>query len=604
MNRPSENEIQRPPLRKVRTCAYWLAALAFALQSGLGSLGAQTPDGIVARVVSDQPRVRQRALAEIRRMTPRRRRTLTAPLVRQFADSTVRGEAAAEALSVIGRGATDALLAALDDANPSVRMYAANALGGISPATPEVVRALTRRVRDPNRAVHLRAVEALGRIGPAAAPSVPVLLDALERRGDWPTTTLIQTLGSIGPAAVSAVPTLIEVLEGDPYSVVVVARALGQLGDGAQLAVPQLLAALARAVANRPGQAVSPHQRDVIVESLARVGRRALAPLRAALMDLNPAVREASAEAIGRMGRQALDARPDLENRLDDPTPLVRAAAAEALGSMGSGALGSAPALEALLADPNAFVRARAAGALIALGDRASREAVERYRAHETSIAESDGLNSELWSLESVRAPRPATSRYRHPSELAHEATILVEGNVSLRVVVHSGPERPDLLAVWRTEGDSLRHLLSWEAEAGGRFDAPHSFTYKQALLLHLQVRHPGSSNLREDVIYHISPEGALFRVRLSAPGERYLAALSPGERIWKGPGYDFRDNAMAFSFSIWREGDADCCPSGGEVEGVFDLRGVAGPGPTAGSYRSTYRITPVSFTRLPSGSR
>ena len=198
---------------------------------------------------------------------------------------------------------------------------------------------------------------------------------------------------------------------------------------------------------------------------------------------------------------------------------------------------------------------------------------------------------------------RPATSRYRHALELAREVTLRTEEDVQLRVTVHSGLERPDLLAVWRTEGDSVRHLLSWEANGAAGFDPPHSFTYRGVLLLHLQLRYLGTGHFREDVVYHVSPDGALNRVQLSEPGERYLAALAPGEGIWKSPSFDLREDVMGFSFGIWREGDANCCPSGGRVRGVFELRGAAVLDPRTGEYRSTYRITPVSFTRLPPGS-
>ena len=577
--------------------------LALALLASASGVVGQSRDGLDMRVVSDAYQVRVAALGEIRNMTPRRRRSLTGPLVRLLSNPTVRRDGAAEALALIGSPATRALLKALEDPDPEVRMYAADALGGIAPPSPEVVRALTRRVRDPDREVQDRAVQALGRIGPAAAPALPVLLDALERRGDRPTTTLVQALGRIGPAAISAVPTLIEVLDEDPYSVAAVAEALGSLGGGARLAVPHLLGALARAVAESPEQDASGYERDVIVRSLASIGGPAVGPLRAALADPDPSVREASAEALGRMGSPAVDARLDLESRLEDPAPFVRAAAVAALGSMGSAALGSAPALEARLADPNAFVRARAADALVALGDRASLRVVERYRAYETTVAEADDPDQDLRSVMDVRAARPATARYQNPLELAREVVLETAEGVALTVTIHSGPERPDLLAVWRAEGDNLRRLLSWEGESGARFEPPHSFTYRGALLLHLQLRHPRAGNFHEDVVYHVSPGGELYRVRLTPPGEQYLPALAPGEAIWKGPGYDFGDDSMSFSFGIWREGDASCCPSGGRVSGVFELMGTAGPAQVPGAYRSTYRIVPKAFTRLPSGS-
>lgn len=603
MNGSRAAQTRHPSRGKLRTCTLLLATLALALQAGTTDVSAQVRDGIVARLISDELPVRRAALAELRRMTPRRRRRLTTPLVKLLADSTVRRDAAGEALSLIGPGAAGALLDALKDPDPSVRMYAADALGGVSPTTPAVVRGLIRRVRDRDRGVHNRAVRALGRIGPAAAPSVPALLDALERRGDSPTATLVRALGNIGPAAIAAVPTLIEVLEEDRYSVAVVAQALGELGDGAGLAVPQLLSALARAVANPRAQSSASHERDVIVASLALIGAPAVGPLRAALTDLDPAFREATAEALARMGVAALDAQGDLEDRLDDPAAVVRAAAAEALGSMGSHALGSAPALEARLADTNAFVRARAAAALVSLGDPGSLQAVARYRVNETSISESGDADARLWTVDGMRAARPPTSRYRYPLDLELEVTLQTEDDVALRVTVHSGLERPDLLTVWRTDGDSLRQMLSWEAEGAARFDPPHSFTYRSVLLLHLHLRYPGTGQFREDVVYYVSPDGALHRVRLSAPGERYLAALSPGEGVWKSPSFDFREDTMRFSFGIWREGDANCCPSGGQVKGAFELQGSAVLDRMTGAYRSTYRITPVSFTRLPPGT-
>jgi hypothetical protein len=45
---------------------------------------------------------------------------------------------------------------------------------------------------------------------------------------------------------------------------------------------------------------------------------------------------------------------------------------------------------------------------------------------------------------------------------------------------------------------------------------------------------------------------------------------LPKGDGVWKGGG--FNADTFVFSNSVWEEGDANCCPTGGSVEVVLGL--------------------------------
>ena len=71
MNGPRTAQIRHPARRKLQTGTLLLVVSALAIQAGNTDVSAQVRLGIVERVVSDEYPVRQAALAEIRRMTPR-----------------------------------------------------------------------------------------------------------------------------------------------------------------------------------------------------------------------------------------------------------------------------------------------------------------------------------------------------------------------------------------------------------------------------------------------------------------------------------------------------------------------------------------------------
>ena len=118
-----------------------------------------------------------------------------------------------------------------------------------------------------------------------------------------------------------AVPRLIELVrESDPGTRYLAARALGQIGDEAEAAVPALLDAL---------RGEDMFLRAGVTGALIKIGYPAVPGLTAALFDDSNAVKRAACKALGKIG--STRAAPALQNALRDKNPGVRKLAAEAL---------------------------------------------------------------------------------------------------------------------------------------------------------------------------------------------------------------------------------------------------------------------------------
>lgn len=118
-----------------------------------------------------------------------------------------------------------------------------------------------------------------------------------------------------------AVPYLSQlVAESDPGTRFLAAKALGRIGDEAESAVPTLLEAL---------RANDMFLRMAITGALIQIGHPAVPGLVKALFDKNPAVRRASAKALGKIGsKRAINA---LEVAVRDPDEGVRRLSQQAL---------------------------------------------------------------------------------------------------------------------------------------------------------------------------------------------------------------------------------------------------------------------------------
>jgi HEAT repeat protein len=164
--------------------------------------------------------------------------------------------------------------AALDDAEPTVRLAAIYALTGGTPRSsdsalwlaemstlrddrstrssgvfPEAephVPALVKRLKDESEEVRAAATQALGIICRRDALCVPVLVSALRDESEKVRTEAALSLATFGPAAAPALERLLECFERDSSPLVRSASiyTLGRIGPDAKVAIPAILAAI------------------------------------------------------------------------------------------------------------------------------------------------------------------------------------------------------------------------------------------------------------------------------------------------------------------------------------------------------------------------
>lgn len=327
------------------------------------------------------------------------------------------------------------LLDGLKDKDADVRAGAANVLGQLGAGAKPAVGALSKALADKEFTVRAEVVLALGEIGPAAKGAVPALLETLKSEeiqllepfvlgtlgkiGPPAVPHLMRALtakeyrlrrgaayalGLIGPEAADAVDILTEMLQAPETDLrQLAATALGRIGSEAQRALPALApllkdqdagvrisaaVALWRIEGSSAGQpvlvqALSDKQaavREQACKACAELGDAKILPiaaLRARLTDPVPAVRLLSAEALGRGGKPATAALPELRMLFKDENGPARVSAALAVWRIEGKAKDVTPLLVKWLGDTKIATRKAAAIALGEIGPSAGEEAFE-----------------------------------------------------------------------------------------------------------------------------------------------------------------------------------------------------------------------------------
>jgi HEAT repeat protein len=274
---------------------------------------------------------------------------------------------------------------------PFVRAILAAALLRIEPGDEADIVVLANALHEPGwvwaQEEFDEALRVWGNLGPRAEPGAGVLSTGLKlpelRDKDFDDLYAVDSsrlrcarlLRTIPGLAAEVVPTLIEICQlGDSPERSEACDALAELGPRGADAVGALIDLLddeERYVVNGDFYGNGGQWRvvgDRAVLALASIGPPAVADLRTALASTPRSVRRRAAEALGKMGPAAAEARPELLTALDDPSPWVRAAAADALGRIGGDAAQDVPALVALLTDGRLDPRRAAAEALAQYG--------------------------------------------------------------------------------------------------------------------------------------------------------------------------------------------------------------------------------------------
>jgi HEAT repeat protein len=267
------------------------------------------------------------------------------------------------------RSACPALVAALNDAAPLVRVRAAAALSRSPESRPAAVAALIAAVRE-SPSARREAIDALGDMGADARDAVAVVAQRLSDADPRVRWAGAEALGRMGAVSAPAVPALQAAL-ADPAVRLAAADALGWLGRAAEPAVPALTA-LTRDADAEP--------RRVAAWSLLRIGKGGAAAVPVLLDELRNGdwrIRRDAAVFLWGLGEEARPALPALDEALSDANAHVRWAAAGAVvGLRGPKAKAAVPAVLRALKDPdNVLTRRYAPALLVQIGENAAPEA-------------------------------------------------------------------------------------------------------------------------------------------------------------------------------------------------------------------------------------
>lgn len=113
----------------------------------------------------------------------------------------------------------------------------------------------------------------------------------------------------------------------------------------------------------------------------------------------------------------------------------------------------------------------------------------------------------------------------------------------------------------------------AWAFE-GYRYEAPTLVTADGKLYVAVAGRMQGTGNGNADVIFRWDPAAAqpLVQVDNWSWREALKERLPAGLEVWKGVDFKYADSEIWAWTLLWREGDGNCCPSGGSAGLSFRL--------------------------------
>jgi len=262
--------------------------------------------------------------------------------------------AAIAALASIGNATVPPLLAVLNDPDrTNIHRATVEVLYHLGPRADDAVTNLVRLLKGDDRYMARDATRALGAIGPAARWSVPAIVAQMTEPDNDIRTAFHMSLQAIGPAGSAAIRPLADLMEHEEAMVrQFAAWSLGRVGGAATVVAPTLVTAL-----DDNHHAV----RVWAAWALARMDRhdatKCVPILKAGLAAEDVHIRQACAEALGRIGPAAAPAVGSLIHTMRDADAAVRMWTAWSLGRIGRQAAGAMGPLTMALDDDNAQVR-------------------------------------------------------------------------------------------------------------------------------------------------------------------------------------------------------------------------------------------------------
>jgi HEAT repeat protein len=433
--------------------------------------------------------------------------------------------------------------------DPSLRQTALRQLAMLSAQqksgyVPELVRLLRSKEA-------YNVVLAFAKIGPSAIPVLVPLLDDPDRGVRGFAATALATIRPISPESINKLRLMLK--DKDSWVQRRVAASLLGIGisdEGAQSMV--LKPVDFPPIGPTPGGTVPDWIQSLSSDSpvavynavyyLKSAGQSAVPALIEALKNENPDIRAGAAQVLARMNFFRSDIEAACIQALVDPSARVREFARHFLRLQATEA-----AMDALLQDEIAEI--------------ARKRAIERRAQIEKTLPHSRA---------GILAPISSDPDNKYPLEATEQFETKAPDGTVLFTVLHTGKERGDLLRIWRfRQGGYYLVKEDKTAEPDGNLSAG-GFRYQGKAYLHVSRVWKGTRYQHEDEFFRIESGGL---VKLESP-EGLPLKLAPGEGVWKGFVESFKDDKLEFRFGIWNEGDANCCPTAGWVQGTYTIVG------------------------------
>lgn len=411
-----------------------------------------------------------------------------------------------------------------------------------------------------------RLVPAFARIGPIAIPQLLPLLEVSGPRARGFAAEALAMIRPTDPAAIGKVRTLLN--DEDLWVRARAAESILSIGiaDGKAQAI-------IREEARGNGEPVSA---EILQKGFARAGPISDQTIAGWIEALSSDESFTAFSAVGFLSMAGTPAVPSLLTALKSGNSNTRAGAMQALQGMHLYRSDvDAAAFQALKNDPSARVRFYARQILVALITLEARDALLQAEideiARQRKIDEDARITgTRSFTRNEVLAGIPPDPDHTYPLELSERLETKASDGTTIFTVVFAGKNRGDLLRVWSVRDGRYRLLREKAAEDGVWHLSAGAFRFGSKVYLHLMALYSGTGSQHSDEFFRVE-SGGLTPIKTPQGLPLKLAA---GEGVWKGFDETFRDQDLSFAFFIWKQGDADCCPSAGLVKGKYTIVG------------------------------
>jgi len=124
-------------------------------------------------------------------------------------------------------------------------------------------------------------------------------------------------------------------------------------------------------------------------------------------------------------------------------------------------------------------------------------------------------------------------------------------------------------IVLWSGTGFGTARLIGWSFD--GAYYEPPRMTRDN--MIWVPGRTAGTGNSNADLLFQWDEDSRSWQdIDLTSWSYAVDAKLPKGFGIWKGVEFDFE--GMAATSKLWRDSDANCCPTGGEALLDFDIQG------------------------------